>query len=151
MNPLPTMILGIALLVAGFGGGWMVQAWRYGEKIIAIQFKHADDTAKAVGQALEKTTLYQRQKDEALHAAQLREMALRRDVAAVAGQRNGLRDELAASRRDLPGASREAARDYAAALADVFEQCTDRYSGVAEKADGHSFDALKFEQSWPKE
>ena len=73
-----------------------------------------------------------------------------RDLAAARTERAGLLDDLAAARAAIPQAGAEAVRAYAAATTDVFEQCTARYLGVAEAADGHAADALLFEQSWPE-
>jgi hypothetical protein len=61
-----------------------------------------------------------------------------------------LRRELAQSRAKLSIASSESLRKRVAALEDVFEQCSERYTELAEKADRHASDALTLEQAWPK-
>lgn len=91
----------------------------------------------------------QKQKDDAINEANEREKALRADVARVSAQRDGLRNELAASRGAINTASIQTLRARVTALTDVFEQCTERYIAVAQKADRHAADTLMFDRAWP--
>jgi hypothetical protein len=67
---------------------------------------------------------------------------------------NSLRNDLAIARTRLPapGADPEGTiAEYARAVTDVFEQCSERYRGVAEKADRHAADAEMMREAWPGE
>ena len=81
---------------------------------------------------------------------QVRLTAMARSAAAARNERDGLRDELAASRLQLPDASCTAVRDHAATLNTVLGRCTDRLERMAEAASGHATDSLKLQESWPK-
>lgn len=157
VNPLTRLAL-LAVLVLGTLGALVagVKTWEHhidergyqrGREETVAQWNQANATALRERSA-ERDRL-QKQKDDAIHEANEREKSLRADVARVSAERNGLRGDLAASRAGIAGASVEALRRRVAALTDVFEQCTDRYSDVAEKADRHAADALMFDKAWP--
>lgn len=61
----------------------------------------------------------------------------------------GLRDAIAAFQRSLPTATAEAAIDRAITASTLLGECTERYRGVAEKADRHANDAATLEAAWP--
>ena len=86
----------------------------------------------------------QRSRIETQHAVDLA-AARNRDVL------DSLRDDLARTRADLPTASAEAVRAYAATATVVLERCTRRYIDVAQAADSHAADALMFDRAWPVE
>ena len=74
-----------------------------------------------------------------------------RDAAAGALlERDSLHNDLAKLRNDLPGISANACKERVKALTEVFEQCTDRYIGMAGKAQRHSDDTDTLEGGWPK-
>ena len=137
-----------SLLAAGASavGTWKVQNWRYAameeERTAKVrednrlnQIKERADSAKVIG---------------ALNAAKLKEQAAR-DAAANAGaERDSLHDDLARLRSGLPGLSLAACQERASTLSEVFEQCTDRYIGMAAKAQRHSDDTDTLEAGWPK-
>ena len=81
--------------------------------------------------------------------AQVRLSAMARSAAAARNERDGLRDELAASRSQLPDASCTSVRQYAATLSSVFGECAAETGGLAEKAGGHAIDTLKLQEAWP--
>jgi hypothetical protein len=65
---------------------------------------------------------------------------------------NSLRNELATARTRLPSTGADpdgTIAEYARAVTDVFEQCSERYRGVAEKADSHAADAEMMREAWP--
>lgn len=133
-------------------------AWRcYSAGKAAVRAEWQADIAERTAQALAasetnrlRERAMQRTKDEAINAAEKRATIFRRDADAVAVERNGLRDDLAASRSGIAAASCDSVRQRAATLTDVFEQCAERYSGMAKKADGHASDSLTLQQAWPK-
>ena len=145
MNP---WALVIAAAIAATGA-WQTQNWRYGKQLAEIRATQAENTTAAVKSAMDKTVAMQSKKDEAIRDAQIRETALRADVRAVAAQRNGLRNELATARRDLPGASCDSVRGYAKTVNTVFEQCTARLEGLAGETQGIASDALMLIKAWP--
>lgn len=116
----------------------------------AVTAKWNEANTKALREREAERARLQAQVDEALTERTKHEKQLRADAALVRAVRNGLRDELAASRAAITNASIETLRARIAALTDVFEQCTERYSDVAEKADRHAADALMFDRAWPK-
>jgi len=131
-------------------GAYKVQSWRYGEQIASMKQEASEATTKAVKAAMDKTLTDQKRKDDALIEANKR--AQYNAVAADSARRAAvsLRDQLAAARADLSSATLDAARNYAAALSDVFGQCVDEYRGLAEKATGHASDSLMYQSAWPK-
>lgn len=65
-------------------------------------------------------------------------------------ERDGLRRDLATISDRLSRASANSLRQYAATANAVLQECTDRYTELARKADGHASDALMLAQGWPK-
>ncbi len=139
-------ILGAAV---AFTGAWQVQNWRYGEQIATMQKDAAEATASAVKAAMVKTQEDQKRKDDALIEANKRAQYNAAAAAAARTTANSLRDELATARAGLPNSTCETARNYAAALSDVFGSCTARYLELAEKATGHASDVRTLDQAWP--
>lgn len=87
---------------------------------------------------------------EAANAARKREQDLRLAAARARAERDGLRNELAASQRDLRTAACDAVRERAAALTDIFGACTAALEGMAESAGRHASDSLMYQQAWPR-
>jgi hypothetical protein len=66
---------------------------------------------------------------------------------------NSLRSDLATARTRLPASGADpdgTIAEYARVVTDVFEQCTERYRGVAEKAGRHAADAEMMQEAWPR-
>ena len=78
--------------------------------------------------------------DAAIKGRNDREETIRKSAAATGALVAGVRNELDALRDGLSVASVDALRHSTATLALVFGECTDRYSGLAEKADRHVSD-----------
>jgi hypothetical protein len=87
--------------------------------------------------------------DAAARAAATREAGILADAAGARRELGGLRGDLAAVRKHAEQ-SLNACTVSLAATTDVFESCADRYSGLAEEADRHASDSLKFQEAWPK-
>jgi predicted RNase H-like nuclease (RuvC/YqgF family) len=62
----------------------------------------------------------------------------------------GLRNDNAALRDRLAGASAETAVDTGLALIDVYERCVDAYRGMAETAQAHANDVATMTRAWPR-
>ena len=140
---------GIASAAIAFAGAWQVQGWRMDARLSELKTEYATAQARAVEQAHAETIRLQSIKDNAEKLAAKRLTDMARAAAAVRVERDGLRDELAASRVQLPDASCEAVRGYAAAVSSVFGSCADRLESMAREAQGHASDSLKLQQSWP--
>ncbi|WP_052369994.1 hypothetical protein [Comamonas aquatica] len=71
--------------------------------------------------------------------------------AAAAAQRNAgrLRDQLREANVRIATASSTAVRDYAATANQLLGQCSQRYTELASKADGHAVDARTCRAAWP--
>ena len=87
---------------------------------------------------------------EAENEFKQREVALNAAADSARAERDGLRDELAAIGDRLSRASADALRQYARTANSVLSECIDRYSKLAQKADGHAADALMLSRSWPR-
>lgn len=112
--------------------------------------EYAAASAKATEKARLATARMQKEKDDAESKAAERLVLQARAAAQLRAERDGLRNDLATTRVRLRDAPVAAVRQYAAAAADIFEQCAGRYSDLASEADGHASDSLKLQQAWPK-
>lgn len=139
-------LLGAALAATA---AWQVQGWRYGGQIARIEAAQVQQAETAVREALAKTQVMQHKKDEALHEATKRAQRHAAAAAAARADADGLRDELATARDQLPGAACASVRQHAATVNQLFAQCAGVVEGLARQADGHAADALMFEQAWP--
>lgn len=143
----------IAALVAGLlgaAGSWQVQGWRYSVQITELKAEHQAEIQIANERALQAERMTNQRLTEARNAAAKREQDLRRDGDALRDNFDRLRDQAAATRRNLSTATPDAARATAAAATELLESCAREYQAVARAADGHSSDTLTLQQSWPK-
>ncbi|WP_291585742.1 DUF2514 family protein [Comamonas sp. UBA7528] len=143
-----------ALLVAVsaaliFGAGWVAHGWRLGRDLAEMKAAHAqelaarDQAAFQLGQAI--TTNYQ----EVLNDA-IQEQARLADAAAAAKRTAGrLRDQLREADVRIATASAAAVRKYAATANKLLGNCSQRYTELAERADGHALDARSCRAAWP--
>ena len=136
--------VGAALI---FGAGWAANGWRLGQDIAQTKLAHTQELAArdagtfAVAQAI--TTNYQ----GALNAS-IQEQAR---LAGAAATRNAgrLRDQLSEADKRIATASATAVRDYAATASKLLGQCSDRYTELAARADGHALDTRVCRAAWP--
>lgn len=91
----------------------------------------------------------QKDKDDAVAEAAKNRQALAAVATAAANSGRVLDSTLQAIRAAAPGYSASAAREYAATLATVLNECQTAYRGVAAEADGHAADSLMLQNSWP--
>ena len=146
MIPFPYNILAtIALLAGAFFSGWTAQGWHRDslEKANAEQ-KLVEVRNNAAASIRRADTVI-----EAQNAAKTRDYNLRIAVSLARDERERLRVELEEAQRQLAGLSAEACINRAATLSDVLNQCTERYTGLAEKADRHVNDIKTLNDSWP--
>lgn len=151
MSPLARYAIAclIAAALAGIGA-WRVQEWRWKSNTQAREIATLKEQSEANA---ENRRLEQRRQSmvmEANNARTKREETLRRDAAGVRTELAGLRDDLAQSAANLPGATCDAVRKRVTAAENVFEQCAGRYSGLAETAGRHASDSLMYQEAWPR-
>lgn len=144
----------VLIMLAGaaiaFGGGWAVNGWRLGERIQRIHVDHARAELSAALDAGIRTAELAKQVEDARNEATKREIDNRRAADGARNANERLRDELAELRRSLPDLSTDAVRERADTLAELFAECTARYSGLAEKADRHASDVRTLSDASPK-
>ena len=138
--------VGAALI---FGAGWATNGWRLGQDIAQTTLAHTQELAArdagtfAVAQAID--TNYQ----GALNAS-IQKQARLAGAAAVATRNAGrLRDQLAQADQRIATASAAAVREYAATANQLLGHCSQRYTELAARADGHALDARVCRAAWP--
>lgn len=131
-------------------GVYLFQDARHDAAVAKLKQNHATAVTKAVEEARADERRYRKGVEDALSKAQKRLEAER--VAAVRAriERDGLRDELAASRAKIPDATRDSLNQYAATLSGLFDQCAASYSELARQAQGHASDVRTLTDAWPK-
>jgi len=146
MLPNPYLLAGA--LAVGLLTGWTANGWRLNGKIDEMVLEHTQAVQVATQKALDETNRMQREKDNAVAKAQeqARTNAAAADSARL--ERDGLRDDLAASRTTFADSSHTSLAAYASTLSVVFEQCTKEYSELAAKADGHALDTTTLFTAW---
>lgn len=145
---LAAAIVGAAIAAVG---AWQVQGWRYGEQIANINTEHARQSEAAAKRALRMTEHYRENADAAVRKAEERLAQNKRDADRLRGELDGLRGDLASVPERITSATREAVDQYAAAATVVFDQCSRRYSEVAQAASGHAADVKTLMEAWPKD
>ena len=105
---------------------------------------------KAYQEARNREADWQAQLTKANQDANQRQTKLAADAAAARNAADSLRHDLNATRARLPALTREAVERYADAASVVFLECSQRYTGMAAKADGHAADQQTLEESWPQ-
>jgi hypothetical protein len=110
--------------------------------------EHTQAVQVATQKALDETNRMQREKDNAVAKAQAQAKSNAAAAAAARVERDGLRDDLAASRTTFTDSSHTSLAAYASTLSVVFEQCTREYLELAAKADGHAVDTSTLFNAW---
>lgn len=145
---LAAAIVGAAIAAIGT---WQVQGWRYGEQIANINSEHARQSEASAKSALRMTEHYRENADEAVRKAEERLAQNKRDADRLHGELDGLRGDLASVPERITSATREAVDQYAATATFVFDQCSRRYSEVAQAASGHAADVKTLMEAWPRD
>ena len=139
-----------AVAVAAFVSGFTTNGWRLNSKIDNMVAEHSMAVMVATEKAAQETTRLQKEKDDAIAKAQLQIQANAAAAAAARRERDGLRDDLAASRVAIANASIGSLREHASALTTVFEQCAGQLEEMARIADGHATDTVMLLDAWPR-
>ena len=135
-------------LIAGALAGWTVNGWRLQAKIDNMVAEHSQAVQAATERAMAETNRLQKEKDDAIAKAQIKVQANAAAAAAARRERDGLRDDLAASRVAFASSSHASLTAHAETLSIVFEQCVREYSEVAAKADSHALDTEILFNAW---
>ena len=146
MLPLPYVAaaaLGIGLLT-----GWTANGWRLNAEIDSMVLEHTQAVQVATERAMAETNRLQKEKDDAIAKAQIQVQANAASADAARRERDGLRDDLVASRTTFASSSSTSLIAHAQTLSVVFEQCTREYSELAAKADAHATDAELLFNAW---
>lgn len=139
----------VAMVGSILGAGYLLYAEgkRAGRQEVTIQW-NAEKLAQAQKRESALQTVSENNQKE-LNEARKREAALRKDVISSAAAVSGLRKQLQQANERIALASSEAVADYASTVNELFQDCTDAYRDVAEKADGHAADAVLLYQTFP--
>lgn len=147
LNPGRWMLYGALALAVVFG----VMALDQSRQAKGYDKAQAEYTAKALAAseaARLREAAWQAQLTKANHDAKTRTIKLAADGTAARAAADGLRSDLAKLRANLPTLTRQAIERYADTASVVFAECSERYSGMAAKADGHASDQQTLEQGW---
>ena len=144
----PTPYLLAGALAVGLLTGWTANGWRLNGKIDEMVLEHTQAVQVATQKALDETTRMQREKDDAVAKAQAQAKSNAAAADSARVERDGLRDDLAASRTTFADSSHTSLAAYADTLSVVFEQCTREYLELAAKADGHALDTTTLFTAW---
>lgn len=140
------------LITAALGGvgAWKAQDWRYREQIATLRTTYAQELSASISEARAKEQAINHQLTEARNAATKRETTLRRDAAGARTELDGLRDDLAASRLQLPDATPTACVDRVTTVGELFAACAGEYQILAAQADRHASDVKTLTEAWPR-
>ena len=144
----PTPYLLAGALAVGLLTGWTANGWRLNSKIDQMVLEHTQAVQVATQAALDETTRMQREKDNAVAQAQAQAKSNAAAANSARLERDGLRDDLAASRTTFADSTHTSLAAYADTLSVVFEQCTREYLELAAKADGHALDTTTLFTAW---
>ena len=130
-----TIYASLAAAAAGAALAWSFQAARLGAEL-------ADERLQA--------SQYREQVADERTAAGRRVLAgLQAAADRARRERDGLRKQLSDAEQRLADASPAALIEYARTLGKVFGQCSQRYTELAIRADGHAADAATCRAAWP--
>lgn len=110
---------------------------------VAQERAAANARVAAVGQQI--AGVYQ----GALNDALKMQNALQAAADRAGRERDSLRVQLSDAEQRLADAPAASVREYAATLGRVFGQCSQRYTELAARADGHAADAATCRAAWP--
>lgn len=144
----PYVLAGVAVIA--FATGFTTNGWRLNAKIDSMVAEHSMAVQAATEKAMQETTRLQKEKDDAIAKAQKQIQANAAAASAARLERDGLRDDLAASRVAITGASLGSLREHTSTLSTVFEQCSAELEEMARHADGHSTDTVMLLGAWPR-
>ena len=146
----------LAAAIAAGTGIWFYQAARLGadladERLQASQYREQITAERSAANArvakvsADMATKYQ----GALNDAIKKQAAMQAAADRARRERDGLRKQLSHAEQRLADASPAACIEYASTISRVFGQCSQRYTELAIRADGHAADAATCRAAWP--
>lgn len=140
------VLLVLALLGLGLQTLRLANAQAFYDRYVKAQTQNhitALNEVRAEEQALRKGV------EDALKEATARAAAARVAADAARAERDGLHDDLAATRANLTHLAPTAIVRYSSALTAVLDECVRNYQALAETADGLNNDRMTIRQAWP--
>ena len=143
------LAVGLALTLALVGAG----AYRAGKKHTQAAWD-AEKVVQLAAAAQEeaKNRRIQTENDlkviNAQKAQTQRIVALQADSVKSRAVVGGLRDTIRAANAELSSRTADAVRKYATTASELLAECSDRYTNMAAKAQGHFSDSLMLQQAW---
>jgi len=136
------------LIIAGVALAAMM--WAYRKGVEHEKNRNAVFIVQQQEVAAEQTKKLQQAKDEAINNATKR--AQQNEIAASTARTESerLRIQIASIKRDVPNIARDAVDSYASALADVFDDCQQKYQNLAAEADKLASDRQTLIDAWPQ-
>lgn len=144
----------LLVYIAGFAV-LAIAVWRFAVYHEDVGYQRAVNVyearlAEAARESREKERALQQKVNDAEKRGADREAIHRTEVAVLESRLRVLRYDAAAFRDRLSRLSGAACVEAAATAAELFEQCSERYSDVAAAADGHANDVLTLTEAWPR-
>ena len=143
------MLYGALIITVWFGVLALDQS-RQAKGYDKAQAEHTALALIASEAARAKEAVWQTQLQKANQDAKTRTTKLAADAAHARTAADSLRNDLSTLRAHLPTLTRQAVERYADTASVVFLECSQRYTGVAAKADSHAADQQTLKESWPK-
>jgi predicted translin family RNA/ssDNA-binding protein len=115
-------------------------------------YKRGYNAAKAEDRdaAVQLSMKLQKEKDDAVKAAEIRAAVLQGALARADAATGRVSDLLSEAQRRLATAPVEAVRDYATTANAVFGECVKEYRAMGAAAQGHANDVQTLIEAWPK-
>lgn len=141
----------VVSVIAGFAFGvhkYNSYQQAIGAERVQMEWDRANEVAD--GARRQREIQLQKEKDNAITQAQKSIQAANAGAAAAADAGRVLHStiETLIARSDTD--SVDANRKYTAAIAAVFQSCTDEYRKLGREAQGHADDSLMYQKAWPK-
>ena len=145
----------VAAAIAG-AGVWYFQEARLGadladERLQASQYREqiADERTAAARRVLAVERKVNDKYQGALNDAIKKQASMQVAADRARHERDGLRKQLSDAEQRFANASASALAEYATSLSRVFGKCSQRYTELAIRADGHAVDAATCRAAWP--
>ena len=152
-------IRAVTHLAAAFAAGtgiWFFQAARLGadladERQQASQYREqiADERTAAARRVLAVERTVNDKYQGALNDAVKKQASMQAAADRARRERDGMRQQLSDAEQRLADASPAALIEYASTANKLLGQCSERYTELAVRADGHAADAATCRAAWP--
>jgi len=138
------LVLGAALAVHKYN------AYQQGIGAARVQADWDKATAAAKDAQRLREIQFQKEKDDAIAQSAKNVQSANATAAAAAQSGRVLQSTIETLLARSAGDSVEANRKYTAALAVVFQECTNEYRKLGREAQGHADDSKLYQDAWPK-